>query len=258
MSQRMNNKVALITGGGSGIGRATCMRFAEEGATVYVSDINLESAETVAGEISAAGGNAIALHQDVTDEAQWHSVIDTITDQQAGLDALVNNAGVVSSLSVEDESLEGWRHVQAVNMEAVYLGTKAAIKVMKNRGGAIVNISSIEGIVGEPLAAAYNASKGGVRIFTKSAALHCAKENYNIRINSVHPGFVGTPMVENGVAALGADQAEEFMNGVLAAVPMQRLGEPLEIANVVLFAASDEASFMTGSELVVDGGFTAK
>ena len=258
MANRMKNKVCLVTGGGSGLGRASCLRFAEEGALVYVSDINLDAARKTYDLMLVADGQGKAIQQDVCDPDRWKSVIAEILEEQGRLDVLVNNAGIVHSASVEDETLEGWRKIQAVNMEAVYLGTQAAIGAMKENGGSIVNISSIEGLVGEPLTAAYNASKGGVRIFTKSAALHCAEQSYGIRINSIHPGFVGTPMVVNAVADLGDEMAAQFMEKVTSTIPMQRLGEPHEIANAVLFVASDESSYMTGAELVIDGGFTAR
>jgi NAD(P)-dependent dehydrogenase (short-subunit alcohol dehydrogenase family) len=161
-------------------------------------------------------------------------------------------------MPIEQETLEGWRRMQSVNMESVFLGTQAAIRVMKGHGGSIVNISSIEGIIGEPLVPAYNASKGGVRIFTKSAALHCAQEGYGIRVNSVHPGYVGTAMVADGLAGMPPEQAQAFQQELLARIPLGRLGEAVEIANTVLFLASDESSYVIGSELVVDGGYTAR
>ncbi len=172
------------------------------------------------------------------------------------LDILVNNAGIAITANVENTSLEDWRRTQAVNGESVFLGTRAAVKVMQERGGSIINISSIEGIVGEPDATAYNYSKGGVRIFTKSAALHCARQGYPIRVNSVHPGFILTNMVEAGIAALPEGQAQEMYERLLGEIPMGAMGEPLDIANGCLFLASDESRYMTGSELVIDGGYT--
>jgi len=229
----------------------------KKGGIVIVSDIDIDAAKTAVELITSQGDTALAMQQDVTDPDRWQAVIADIIQQQSRLDVLINNAGIGHAATVEQETLEGWRKIQKVNMEAVFLGTQAAIEVMKESGGSIVNISSIEGIIGEPKVAAYNASKGGVRIFTKSAALHCAKEGYAIRINSLHPGYVATPLVENAVAELSADEAGEFMQKVLNAIPMQRLGEPREMANAVLFMASDEASYMTGAELVIDGGYTA-
>ena len=258
MKGRLNSNVALVTGGGSGIGEAICKRFAEEGAVVIVADINLESAQRVAEGISASGGKAVAREQDVTDPDLWNTLMDEIVEDFGSLDVLVNNAGIGTIMPIEQETLEGWRRMQSVNMESVFLGTQSAIRVMKDHSGSIVNISSIEGIIGEPLVPAYNASKGGVRIFTKSAALHCAQEGYAIRVNSVHPGYVGTPMVADGLAGMPPEQAQAFHQELLARIPLGRLGEAVEIANTVLFLASDESSYMTGSELVVDGGYTAR
>ncbi len=258
MNGRLTLKIALVTGGGNGIGEAICKRFAEEDATVLVTDIDLESAQRVAAEITAAGGKAEAREQDVTDPDLWNSVLDGVVEDFGRLDVLVNNAGIGVIMPIELETLEGWRRMQSVNMESVFLGTQAAIRVMKDHGGSIVNISSIEGIVGEPLVPAYNASKGGVRIFTKSAALHCAQEGYGIRVNSVHPGYVGTAMVADAISTMPPEQALAFQQELLARIPLGRLGEAVEIANTVLFLASDEASYMTGSELVVDGGYTAR
>ena len=147
--------------------------------------------------------------------------------------------------------------MQSVNLDAVFLGTRAAIRAMKDKGGSIINISSIEGIIGEPRAAAYNASKGGVRIFTKSAALHCASEGYGIRVNSVHPGFILTPMVEDGLGTLSPEELASMEARLLGEIPLGAMGEPEDIANGCLFLASDESKYMTGSELVIDGGYTA-
>jgi NAD(P)-dependent dehydrogenase (short-subunit alcohol dehydrogenase family) len=256
MSYRLENRIALVTGAGSGIGEAIAKRFAEEGALVYASDRNHASASRVAAEITAGGGRAHARLQDVTDEAAWAAVINEIVASHGALDVLVNNAGIAIPATVEDATLEDWRTTQAVNGESVFMGTRGAIAVMRERGGSIINISSIEGIVGEPKAAAYNYSKGGVRIFSKSAALACAQKGYPIRINSVHPGFILTAMVEGALAALPADEAEEFETRVTSGIPMGSMGEPLDIANGCLFLASDESKYMTGSELVIDGGYT--
>ena len=258
MTGRLTSKVTLVTGGGSGIGEAICKRFAEEGATVIVTDINPESAQRVAEEISASGGKAVDREQDVTDPDLWNNLLDRIVRDFGSLDVLVNNAGIAVIMPIEQETLEGWRRMQSVNMESVFLGTQAAIRVMKDHGGSIVNISSVEGIIGEPLVPAYNASKGGVRIFTKSAALHCAQEGYGIRVNSVHPGYVGTAMVADAIGTMPPEQALAFQQELLARIPLGRLGDAVEIANSVLFLASDESSYVTGSELVVDGGYTAR
>ena len=255
MSDRLKGKVAVVTGAGSGIGEATARRFAAEGARVYVTDLRGDAAATVATGI---GGPATARQQDVTDEADWALLMKEVMAAHGSLDVLVNCAGIGLTGTAEHTSLEDWRRVQSVNLDAVFLGTRAAIRTMKTcGGGSIINISSIEGIIGEPMAAAYNASKGGVRIFTKSAALSCAAEGYNIRVNSVHPGFIQTPMVTDGLGALSEDDAEAMYQRVVASIPLGAMGEPEDIANGCLFLASDEARYMTGSELVIDGGYTA-
>lgn len=256
MPGRLENKIALVTGAASGLGEATAKRFAEEGAHVYVTDLNLEPTQAVVDAITSTGGSATARVQDVTDEADWDVLMTEITAAHGQLDILVNNAGIAITGSVEDLSLDDWRKTQAVNLDAVFMGTRAAVKTMKGRGGSIINISSIEGIIGDPNTAAYNASKGGVRIFTKSAALHCADQNYNIRVNSVHPGFILTPMVEQGIGGMPEEMQAEMGERLMREIPLNTMGEPLDIANGCLFLASDESKYMTGSELVIDGGYT--
>lgn len=256
MTSRLKDKVALITGAGAGIGETTARRFAEEGAIVVATDMDGDSVAAVASAINAAGGRAEGLVQDVTNEAGWAQLVEDIVARHGGLHVLVNNAGIALPATVEDATLEDWRKVQAVNVEGVFMGCRAAIGAMKNCGGSIINISSIEGIVGEPNTAAYNTSKGGVRSMTKSVALHCAKEGYPIRVNSVHPGFILTAMVEQGIASLPEDVAQEFQERVLREIPLVAMGEPLDIANGCTFLASDESKYMTGSELVIDGGYT--
>lgn len=254
---RVSGKVALVTGGGSGIGAATSHRLAEEGALVVVSDIDAHAAEQVVSDIIGGGFKAEASYQDVTDQQQWQEIVSGIMERLGQLDILVNNAGIALTGSIEDATLEDWRQVNAVNSESVFMGTQAAIAAMKGNGGSIINISSIEGLVGDPLIAAYNASKAAVRMMTKSAALHCAEQGYGIRINSVHPGFIETPMVANGVAAMGEENAKAFQERIFSTIPLGVMGQPRDIANGVLFLASDESAYMTGSELVIDGGFTA-
>ena len=255
---RIKDKVALVTGGGSGIGAATCLSLAEEGAIVIVSDVILTSAEIVAEKIVSAGGQSLAIHQDVTDESRWKQVIKRIIDDFGRLDVLVNNAGIALIGTAEDTSLEDWRVTQQVNLESVFIGTREAIKVMKGQGGSIINVSSIEGIIGEPQVAAYNASKAGVRVFTKSAALHCASQGYLVRVNSVHPGFIGTALVTGALESMSEADAIAFEERILASIPMGRMGEPKDIANGILYLASEESSYMTGSELVIDGGYIAR
>ena len=256
MSKRLTGKVALVTGAGTGIGEATARRFAEEGALVIVTDIDGIAAQRVAEAINAGSGRAESRQQDVTDEALWNDVVDDVVSRHGGLHVMVNNAGIGLPGTVEDTTLEDWRRTQAINGESVFFGTRAAIRVMKESGGSIVNISSIEGMVGEPNAAAYNYSKGGVRIFTKSAALQCCKQGYPVRVNSVHPGFILTDMIKGALQAMPEEARTEWEQRFNREIPMATMGEPRDIANGCLFLASDEAKYMTGSELIIDGGYT--
>jgi 3alpha(or 20beta)-hydroxysteroid dehydrogenase len=256
--KRMQNKVCLVTGGARGLGLAAVEALLQEGARVMLTDRDHAAGEAEAARLVKQGYAAKFMGQDVTQAAQWADVIDrTAAGWNAPLDVLVNNAGVAALADVEKETLEHWRATLAVNLDGVFLGTQAAIARMKGHGGSIVNIASIEGMQGEQLVPAYNASKGGVRIFTKSAAIHCARAGYNIRINSVCPGFAETQMVAAAVGTLPPEQAQAFVARTLARIPMGRFARPEEIAKAVLFLASDESSYMTGSDLVVDGGMTA-
>jgi NAD(P)-dependent dehydrogenase (short-subunit alcohol dehydrogenase family) len=258
MAGRVQGKVVLITGAASGIGLASAEACAREGADVVITDVNASAGERQAQRLAAEGLKVEFRRQDVTSESDWRESVDHVLARHGRLDALVNNAGIAAITPIEQETLEGWRRTQAVNMEGVFLGTREAIRAMKGRGGSIVNLSSIEGIVGEPLLPAYNASKGGVRIFTKSAALHCAQAGHAIRVNSVHPGFVVTPLIADAIGSLPPDQARALHEDLLRRIPLGRAAEPREIAMAVLFLVSDESSYMTGTELVVDGGYTAK
>jgi NAD(P)-dependent dehydrogenase (short-subunit alcohol dehydrogenase family) len=226
---------------------------------VVVTDINGDSAQRVATEIAAAGGLAEAHTQDVTDEPAWDKLMADIVATHNTLDVLVNNAGVAINGNVEEATLDDWRKTQAVNGEGVFMGTRAAVGVMRENGGSIINISSIEGIVGEAHVAAYNYSKGGVRIFTKSAALHCAAQGYPVRVNSVHPGFILTAMVEEGIGSMPEEHQLEMQERLVREIPLGgAMGEPLDIANGCLFLACDESKYMTGSELIIDGGYTCR
>lgn len=255
---RVEGKVAIVTGGASGMGEATARLLAREGAAVVVSDVQADKGEAVAASIKAAGGRCLYVAHDVTSEAGWATVMARTMETFGGLHILVNNAGVGTPFgSVEDLSLDDWRQVMAVNMEGVFLGTKLGIEAMRKTGagGSIVNFSSTMGIVGSPSTAAYVASKGGVRLFTKSAALHCAKQGYGIRVNSVHPGWIRTPMSSGALDKLSESGSG---NKALDLTPLGRIGEPDDVAYGVLYLASDEAKFVTGSELVIDGGYTAQ
>lgn len=253
---RFTGRVVLLTGAARGIGGAAAELFAREGAQVIVTDRDAADASASVAALAAEGLAIEGQALDVVDEAAWERVIDDIITRFGRLDVLVNNAGVGWLGTVEDCTLDVWRKTMAVNVEGVFLGTRKAIAVMKENGGNIVNVSSIAGNVGEPLLAAYNASKGGVRIFTKAAALHCANSGYPIRVNSLHPGYTTTRLVNTLIDDLGADGAAQVEH-IIGMIPMGRLAEPMEIARPLLFLASDDASYMTGSELVVDGGYIA-
>jgi NAD(P)-dependent dehydrogenase (short-subunit alcohol dehydrogenase family) len=249
---RLDGKVALISGGARGQGAGEARLFAREGARVVFGDILDEEGRKVEAEIRESAGEAIYLHLDVTNEADWAAAVETAVSHYGKLDILVNNAGVVSWGTLEDTTTEEWDRVMDVNAKGVFLGTKAAIPEMRKAGGgSIVNISSISGMIGQDsIQSVYNASKGAVRLLTKATAIQYAKEG--IRANSVHPGSVATLMN----AARRADP--ELYRQSLSRIPLGRVAEPEEIAYAVLYLASDESSFVTGSELVIDGGFTAQ
>jgi 3(or 17)beta-hydroxysteroid dehydrogenase len=249
-SGRLEGKAALITGAASGIGRAAAILFHAEGAKVAATDrneIGLKELDGVADLI---------LTQDVTDEARWREVVDGVMAAFGRLDVLVNSAGIGLKGNIETQTLDDFRRTHAVNVEGTFLGCREAIRVMKVTGGSIVNLSSVAGVIGDPQTVAYCASKGAVRLLTKSAALHCGRAGYNIRLNSVHPSFAETPMVQGLIAA--SKNPERVREGLMRAAPMGRLGRPEEVANAILYLASDESSFTTGTELMVDGGLTAQ
>jgi 3(or 17)beta-hydroxysteroid dehydrogenase len=250
---RVQDKVALVTGGVSGIGFATAKLLLDEGAKIVVADIKDHASERA---VAALGQRVSFLALDVTRESGWITVTDKIVRDFGRLDILVNNAGVALLKDIEATTFEEWRDVMAVNLDGPFLGCKHAVRVMKDRGGgSIVNMSSVAGIVGYGGLAAYCASKGGVRLLTKSVALHCARKGYNIRCNSVHPSFVETPMLQAMIAA--ARDPEKMQASCTAAAPLGRLAQPIEVARTILFLASDESAFTTGAEVVVDGGLTA-
>ena len=252
MTERLAGKIAIVTGAASGIGAATARTLSENGATVVVTDLNAAGGAVVAGELT----NGEFQAQDVTDEAAWEALMAEVAARHGRIDILVNNAGLLPKLSPrEDTSLEEWRGVMAVNLDGGFLGVMHGSRAMKETGGAIINISSIMGLVGESIVGAYGASKGGVRILTKSAAIECTNLGYSIRINSVHPGYIDAGMFEAMADQVGP---ESLRNHFRQKTPMGRLGRAEEIAKGVLYLASDDASFMTGAELVIDGGFTAR
>ena len=247
---RLEGKVALISGGARGMGAAEARLFASEGAKVVLGDVLESEGQQVEAEIAEAGGEAVFVHLDVTSEADWQQAVDTAIERFGGLHILVNNAGIWNGGNVETQTIDGWDRIMDINAKGVFLGTRAAIPAMRESGsGSIVNISSVAGIIGSVGATAYNASKGAVRILTKSTAVQYAGEG--IRCNSVHPGPIETQMIRE------VYPNDETRNSRVSAIPMGRMGEMDDVAKGVLFLASDEASYMTGSELVIDGGATA-
>lgn len=246
----LDGKVALVTGGASGIGRATAERLAAEGASVVVTDIADEPGERVAAAIRDTGGTALFVHQDVASEDEWASVIERTLQEHGRLDVLVNNAGFGDLAVIEETTKVDYDRVIAVTQTSVFLGMKAAGDALKASGGAVVNISSIFGASGGfGTSPSYHAAKGAVKLLTKNVALRWAEEG--VRVNSVHPGFIDTPI-------LAEAKGTEFEDAMVGMTPMARLGQPAEVAAVVAFLASDDASFMTGSEVYVDGGYIAR
>ncbi len=250
---RFKGTSALVTGAASGIGLLTVHHLLREGARVAMSDIDQAGLAAAADPLGEA---VCAIHHDVTCEASWMSVIAEAGSANGPIAVLVNSAGTGRSTNVEETTLEDWRRVMAVNADGTFLGCKHAVIAMKETGGgSIVNLSSVSGLVGGHNLAAYNASKGAVRLLTKSVALHCARKRYNIRCNSVHPAFIETPMVE---ALIGRSRDPISTRGKLEAqIPLGRLGQAHEVANMILYLASGESAFVTGAEFVIDGGLTA-
>ncbi len=253
---RVENKIALITGAAQGLGAETARILAAEGASVVLTDINADGVRQAAEEINAAGSDkAIAFEQDASSENGWQQTIEATRDRFVRLDILVNNAGIGSIGSVEDETLENWRHVHAVDLDSVFLGCKYGIPLMaKGDGGSIVNVSSISGIIAGHNLAAYNSAKAAVRHLSKSVALHCAHERNNIRCNSVHPAFIDTPILDGLV---GGQDRKAALEKLGRQIPLGRVGQPEDVAYAVLYLASDESRFVTGSEIRIDGGISA-
>ncbi|MBM7617229.1 NAD(P)-dependent dehydrogenase (short-subunit alcohol dehydrogenase family) [Weissella uvarum] len=251
MSNRLDGKVAIVTGGTMGIGYAIAEKFVEEGAKVVITGRKTEVGEKAASEIGSPDQIAF-IQQDVADEDRWTEVFDETEKKFGPVTTLVNNAGIGLGGDIEHTSTEDWHKTIAINLDSVFFGTRLGVQRMKNseKGASIINMSSIEGFVGDPRLAAYNATKGAVRLLSKSAALYTAKQDYNVRVNTVHPGYIATPMVKGTPMETAMSDRNK--------TPMGHLGDPDDIAYMAVFLASDESKFATGSEFVVDGGYTAQ
>lgn len=249
---RLTGKVALITGGASGLGRGVAQRYVEEGAQVILTDINDSAAQQVAAELDAR-----SLQQDVAEESAWERVMQVVASEYGHLDVLVNNAGIFSSCPVEDTSLEQWQRVLDVNLTGVFLGCKHGVKAMKQHpegaSGSIINLSSVVGLRGQLGGSAYSASKGGVRLLTKTVALECAA--VGIRCNSIHPGVIDTPIMDPMFDAVPDKSA--LRSQIESTLPIGYMGDPArDIGNMAVYLGSDESIYITGAEMVVDGGMT--
>lgn len=260
MTGRVEGKAALITGGAGGLGQAMARMLVREGAKVAISDLDIVAAQALAARINADFPDmAFAYEHDVTREDDWVRVVAAASADMGGLSILVNNAGIGGDLVwAEQDSVENWRRVQAINVESVMLGCKHALPELRASGAAsIINISSIAGLVAAPGMGAYNATKAAVWLYTKTVALECAKAGWNVRCNSVHPVFIKTPILDPFVAMAGGDEGAAHTN-LARGIPLKRIGEPDDVAYCVLYLASDESRFVTGSEFKIDGGMTAQ
>jgi NAD(P)-dependent dehydrogenase (short-subunit alcohol dehydrogenase family) len=257
MAGRVQGKKALVTGAAQGLGAASARRLAEEGAQVLCTDINEDGARATADAINATcgAGTAFALKLDVTSPDDWKAAVETARDALGGLSVLLNNAGIGVRGNIETCTLEEWRRGFAINVESVFLGCQKALPLMKdNQPGSIINISSIAGLIASDTMPGYNASKAAVWMLSKSVALYCGKNGWDIRCNSVHPTFVDTPILDPLRQRFGKEEAEAKLG---RQVPLGHIGEPEDIANACLYLASDESKFMTGAELKLDGGISA-
>ena len=260
----VEGKVALVTGGASGIGAGCVKRLAEEGASVVITDLQDGKGAELVHEITRAGGKARFLHHDTTSEDEWVSVIADIEKTEGRLDILVNNAGIaIGSPTITTMSLADWKKQQAVNVEGVFLGCKHALPLMRKagNGGSIINMSSVAGLKGSQILAGYCATKGAVRLFTKAIAMECANFKDGVRVNSVHPGIIETPIwlsIANVGAEPGANAPPDLDAMSTQAVPLGVKGVPADIANGVLWLASDQSRYVTGAELVIDGGLSVR
>ncbi|MCR8844533.1 glucose 1-dehydrogenase [Paenibacillus sp. SC116] len=249
---RLQGKTAIITGGATGIGRATVQKFLEQGANVIFTDINEENGRKTCDELKKVSDNVMFIKHDVQSEEDWAHVVSEANDKYGRVDVLFNNAGIFSSKPIEDYTVEEWNRLMGVNVTGVFLGMKHVIPIMRNQeSGSIINASSIAGLKGAANHALYGASKGAVRIMTKDVALEVAQ--YQIRVNSIHPGVIQTSMGE--AVATGVKATTEQ---IASSIPLKRLGTPDDIAHLIVFLASDESTFITGTEMVVDGGSSAR
>ena len=253
---RVSGKVVLITGAASGLGKADAWRLAEEGACVVLTDID-NSGQALAGEISRSTGQpARFFHHDVSDYPRWLEIVAAVETEFGGLDVLVNNAGIAIVATPEDTTIEQFRRCNAIMNEGVFMGCKASIPAMKRRGGgSIINMSSVASHLGYPVFFAYSAAKGAVRSMTKSIAIHCQMNGYNIRCNSIHAGAIDTPMVRDSFAQLGMGAPDPDKHDPANPVG---IGRPIDVANLVLYLASDESRFMNGAELMLDNALTVQ
>jgi 3(or 17)beta-hydroxysteroid dehydrogenase len=264
----LDQRVALVTGAGGGIGAAICRRLSKEGAFIVAADLDFDNASKVAGQLENAGGRAVAVKLDVTDQLQWRSAVAETLRVAGGLDILVNNAGVAHIKPLEAVSFEEWNADINVNLNGAFLGVKESLNAMRESakrspsGASIINIASVSALVGSPGMPAYSASKGGLRLFSKAIALDFAKRGYGIRVNSVYPGLIDTslttPLFESMRGANPTKDIATIRAEVIARYPIGRIGRPEEIAGVVCFLAGEDSSYMVGAELVVDGGLTAQ
>lgn len=247
---RVSGKVVLVTGAASGVGKEDALLLAREGARVVLTDVNEEGVRAVAAEIGAA---ALGLRQDISSEDDWKKTIAATQETFGRLDVLVNNAAILALGSIEDTTLELWQKIQRINADGYFLGSKYAVAAMKDHGGSIINMSSLAALSGMAHFCAYSASKGSVAAMTRSVAAHCKQRGYKIRCNSIHPDGILTPMVMNLMANANADVAATAAQG--QGDPMARMCHPQDVANLVLFLASDESRFINGSEMRIDNGY---